>query len=92
MQHLEPDTEAYLLALRELGVAADEALAVDDSAVRLRAARAAGIATIVVTNGHAEGQDFRGAALVVPAFDGPEPVTAQRCRAVHGRWWAAAPG
>jgi HAD superfamily hydrolase (TIGR01509 family) len=88
VQHLKPDPEAYLLALQELGVAADEALAIEDSEVGLRAARAAGIATIVVTNGYTAGQDFRGAALVVPAFDGPEPVTAQQCRAVHERWWA----
>lgn len=81
---LKPAPDAYLLALRRLGVEAAEAIAVEDSAVGLRAARAAGLATVVITNGYTAGQDFTGAAVVRPAFDGDLPLTAAGCRAVLG--------
>jgi len=57
-------------------------VAVEDSAVGLRAARAAGLATIVVTNGYTAGQDLTGAGLVRTSFDGDAPLTAAGCRAV----------
>ncbi|GAA0946552.1 HAD-IA family hydrolase [Pseudonocardia zijingensis] len=86
---LKPDPEVYLRALAALGLEARDALAVEDSAVGLRAATAAGLATVVVTNGYTADQDFTGAAAVLPGFDGPEPLRAQRCRALHRRWWTA---
>ncbi|GEL19753.1 HAD-IA family hydrolase [Pseudonocardia asaccharolytica] len=84
---LKPDPAAYRLVLQELGLRADEALAVEDSAIGLRSVTAAGLATIVVTNDYTAGQDFAGAAAVRAGFDGPEPLSAQRCRAVHDSWW-----
>lgn len=87
---LKPDPEVYLRALAGLGLPAAEALAVEDSAVGLRAATAAGLATVVVTNGYTADQDFSGAAAVLPGYDGLEPLRAQRCRALHRRWWTAA--
>ncbi|OZM76535.1 phosphatase [Pseudonocardia sp. MH-G8] len=87
---LKPDPEVYLRALAELGLPASEALAVEDSAVGLRAATAAGLATVVVTNGYTAEQDFAGAAAALPGYDGPEPLRAPRCRALHGQWWSAA--
>jgi HAD superfamily hydrolase (TIGR01509 family) len=84
---LKPDPEVYLRALAGLGLRAAEALAVEDSAVGLRAAAAAGLATVVVTNGYTADQDFAGAAAVLPGFDGPQPLRAGRCRALHRRWW-----
>jgi HAD superfamily hydrolase (TIGR01509 family) len=78
---LKPEPDAYLLALRLLGVGAAGAVAVEDSAVGLRAARAAGLATIVVTNGYTADQDLSGATLVRAAFDDPQ-LTAADCRAV----------
>jgi HAD superfamily hydrolase (TIGR01509 family) len=86
---LKPDPEVYQRALAGLGLASTEALAVEDSGTGLRAASAAGLATIVVTNGYTAGQDFAGAAAVVPGYDRPEPLRAQRCRALHRRWWGA---
>lgn len=88
VRRLKPDPEAYLLALRGLSLPAEEVLAVEDSAVGLRSALGAGLATAVVTNGYTAGQDFTGAAAVLPAFDRPEPLTADRCRALLERWWA----
>jgi HAD superfamily hydrolase (TIGR01509 family) len=84
---LKPDPEAYLLALAGLGLDASAALAVEDSAVGLTAAAAAGLATVVVTNGYTAGQDFGAAAALLPAYDGEQPLTAEACVAVHDNWW-----
>jgi HAD superfamily hydrolase (TIGR01509 family) len=84
---LKPDPEAYVRALAELGLPAAEALAVEDSENGLRAATAAGLATLVVTNDYTTNQDFTGAAAVLPGYDGPPPLTAARCRALHRHWW-----
>ncbi len=73
---LKPDPAAYLLALERLGVAAADAVAVEDAAPGLAAARAAGLATVVVTNHYTRWHDLRGAALVREEFDRPRPLTA----------------
>jgi HAD superfamily hydrolase (TIGR01509 family) len=88
VRHLKPDPEAYRLALRTLGLGPTQALVVEDSAVGLRAATAAGLATVVVTNGYTEKQDFDGAAAVLPSFDGEAQLSLERCVALHERWWA----
>jgi len=59
-----PDSPLYRRALVELGIAAHEAIAIEDSDVGLRAAQAAGIPTAVFYNDATFGQSFRGAALV----------------------------
>jgi HAD superfamily hydrolase (TIGR01509 family) len=84
---LKPDPEAYQLALQGLGLEARDALAVEDSGVGLTAAAGAGLATVVVTNGYTAGQDFTGAAVVLPGYDGPQPLSAERALAVHDDWW-----
>ncbi|AEA28339.1 HAD-superfamily hydrolase, subfamily IA, variant 3 [Pseudonocardia dioxanivorans CB1190] len=103
VERLKPDPEAYLLALQGLGLDASAALAVEDSGVGVRAATGAGLATVVVTNGYTVGQDFTGAALVLPGYDGGPgggpgdrtaqggsgPLTAQRAIDVHTAWWRA---
>ncbi|MFC4947265.1 HAD-IA family hydrolase [Pseudonocardia sp. GCM10023141] len=84
---LKPDPEAYLLALRGLGLAPTAALAVEDSAIGLRSACAAGLPVVVVTNDYTVDQRFDGAAAVRPAYTGEHDLSAQLCREVHGRWW-----
>lgn len=84
--NLKPDPEVYLRTLEALRLPPHEVLAVEDSAVGLAAATAAGLATIVVTNGYTADQDFPGAAVVLPAFDRPQPLTVERCRALHRQW------
>ncbi len=86
---LKPDPAVYLLALRRLRLMPEHALAIEDSALGLRAARSAGLATVVVTNDYTAGQDFDGAATVLPTFDRPDALSATRCFAEHRRWWAA---
>lgn len=83
---LKPDPEVYLRALAALDLPAAEALAVEDSAVGLRAATAAGLAAVVVTNGYTVGQDFAGAVAVLRGYDdGSPPLRAAQCRALHAR-------
>jgi HAD superfamily hydrolase (TIGR01509 family) len=86
---LKPDPEAYLKALDGLGLAPHEALAVEDSANGLQAATAAGLPTVVVTNGYTREQDFTGAAAVRPAYDAPHQLLTAECRELQRQWWAA---
>jgi HAD superfamily hydrolase (TIGR01509 family) len=86
VERKKPFPDAYLSALRRLGCAPHQCVAFEDSAHGLRAARAAGIFTIVTPTSWTAGQDFSGAAMVgapVPSlarlqrlFDGklPRPV------------------
>ena len=80
----KPDPEVYRQALGELGVRAANAMAVEDSADGLRAALGAGLATIVVTTELTRDDDFTGATAVLPGYDGPEPLSAHRCRRLLG--------
>jgi HAD superfamily hydrolase (TIGR01509 family) len=82
-----PDPEAYQLALWELGIPAENALAVTGSAPVLRAANSVGLATVVVTDRAA--QDFPAAAAVRSDYAGTEPLRIADCQRLHGRWWAA---
>jgi HAD superfamily hydrolase (TIGR01509 family) len=84
-----PDSEVYVRALADLGLAPENVLAVEDSEPGLRAAAAAGLATVVVTTAYTAEQNFTGAAAVLPAYDGAEPLLAHRCQRLHRHWWAA---
>lgn len=88
VSRLKPDPAAYLRALELLDVRAENALAVEDSEVGLRAAAAARLATIVVTTDYTAGQDFSRAALVRNAFDRETPLDSVLCRRIHRQWWA----
>jgi HAD superfamily hydrolase (TIGR01509 family) len=80
-----PDPEAHRHALWELGLTAEEAIAVTGSASGLRAATAAGLATMVVTG---EGAPQIPAALAVrPDFGGEQPLRIVDCQRLHAQWW-----
>jgi HAD superfamily hydrolase (TIGR01509 family) len=64
---LKPDPAVYIEALSRLSVPAGRALAVEDSGNGLRAALAAGVGCVVVTNDYTRDQDFSGAAAVYPS-------------------------
>jgi len=64
----KPAPDIYLLALRELGADAADAIAVEDSANGLRAALAAGLTTVVTVSSYTAEEDFTGAALVVSSL------------------------
>lgn len=88
VSRLKPDPEVYLRALERLDLSPDDALAVEDSALGLRAARAAGLATIVVTTDYTADQDFTGAATVRSSYDGADPLIAASCERIHRQWRA----
>jgi HAD superfamily hydrolase (TIGR01509 family) len=85
---LKPDPAVYNRALELLGVCPENALAIEDSEVGLRAAVAARVATIVVTTDYTANQDFGGAAVVRDSFDSRKPLDAASCRRIHRQWWA----
>lgn len=89
VSQLKPDPEVYLRALDELCLRPEDALAVEDSAVGLRSARAAGLATVIVTNGYTKDQDFDGAAAVHPGYDTGPALLADRCQQIHHNWWTS---
>jgi dihydroxyacetone kinase phosphoprotein-dependent L subunit len=86
----KPAPDIYLLALRELGVAAADAVVVEDSRNGLLAAGGAGIACLVTVNDFTADEDFSEAALVVSSLGDPgDPavrVLANRSRATPGEW------
>ncbi|OIH95617.1 HAD-IA family hydrolase [Curtobacterium sp. MCBA15_001] len=74
--HKKPAPDIYELAVRELGVSADDVVVVEDSANGLRAAVAAGLTTVVTISSYTADEDFTGAALVVDSLgDLPDTPT-----------------
>lgn len=64
----KPAPDIYELALRGLELLPEHAIAFEDSPNGLRAARAAGIGTVVTPNYWTEGGDFSGAMLLLPSL------------------------
>ena len=81
-----PDSEAFRTALWELGIPAENALAITGSASGLRAATSAGLASVVITGDGAP--DIPAALAVRPDYAGGEPMRIADCRRLHGRFWA----
>jgi len=71
VEAVKPDPEAYLLALRRLGLSPGETVAIEDSPIGLAAARAAGIPGIAV--GHR--REFGGWVGDATYFSGLEPIS-----------------
>ena len=68
VEHGKPAPDAYLLALKQLHIAPSDALAIEDTANSVMAAKRAGI-TVVATPGELSvGQDFWQADVVVDAL------------------------
>lgn len=65
---LKPDPAVYEEVLRRTGLRAEQAVAVEDSGNGVRAAVAAGLPCVAVTNDYTRGDDLDGAALVADAF------------------------
>ncbi len=68
----KPDPEAFLTALERLGTTTDDTVAVEDSHEGLVAAKAAGLACAVVTNGYTADHDLTSADLVLDGFGEPQ--------------------
>jgi HAD superfamily hydrolase (TIGR01509 family) len=78
----KPDPQVYCHVLDRLGLAAEECLAIEDSALGLRAALSAGLPTVVMVNDYTRGQDFTGALAV---RDDLGQVELAQLRAWHGK-------
>lgn len=81
----KPDPEAFTLALQRLGLPADAAVGVEDSAEGLESAKGAGLACVVVANGYTIDHDLDAADLVLDGFGEPsQPATVLADRAGTG--------
>lgn len=70
----KPAPDAYEYALKHLGISADEALAIEDTANSVLAAKRAGIAVIATRGEYTADQDVALADLVLDALGGPDGV------------------
>jgi HAD superfamily hydrolase (TIGR01509 family) len=68
----KPAPDIYLLALNRLGITPRDAIAFEDSAIGVAAAKAAGLLTVATPNDWTRGQDFAAADLVLPCLADPE--------------------
>lgn len=72
----KPAPDIYRYVLERLRLSPDRCLAFEDSANGLRAARAAGLATVVTVNDYTRDHDFSGAAVVLDQLGEPrQPAT-----------------
>lgn len=67
----KPDPQAYQQALERLNVAAEDALAIEDSPAGLHAARAAGVGCLITRGSYFEHANFAGAVHVCADLDEP---------------------
>jgi HAD superfamily hydrolase (TIGR01509 family) len=68
----KPAPDIYELALASLRLPPDACVAIEDSAKGLRAARAAGLRTVVTPTYWTTSDDFAGAAAVLPGLGDPD--------------------
>jgi len=71
----KPAPDVFELALEQLGLPADQCLALEDTEHGLRSSLGAGLKTVVTTNEYTVGQDFSGALAVVESLGENGPVT-----------------
>ncbi len=70
--HKKPAPDIYLWVLEKLGVAPNEAIAIEDSAPGLAAARGAGLTTLITVSDYTRNQDFTGAVAVLSDLGEPD--------------------
>jgi beta-phosphoglucomutase-like phosphatase (HAD superfamily) len=68
----KPDPEIYNLALSKLGLKPEEVMVVEDSKNGVAASKAAGIKTIVTTNGYTEKEDVSAGDVIVTCLGDPD--------------------
>lgn len=68
----KPAPDVYLLALGHLGIAPHRAVAFEDSAIGVAAAKAAGVFTVAAPTDWTRGQDLAAADLVLPSLADPD--------------------
>ena len=78
----KPNPQVYMKVLADLGMRAADCVAFEDSSNGLRAARAAGLDTVITPNGFTAHHDFNGALRVVPDLS---QVNVARLKEWHNR-------
>jgi HAD superfamily hydrolase (TIGR01509 family) len=78
----KPNPQVYMKVLADLGLRAADCVAFEDSSNGLRAARAAGLHTVITPNSFTAHHDFTGSLRVVPDLSG---VTVARLKEWHNR-------
>lgn len=73
----KPDPEIYNLALSKLGLQPNEAFVVEDSKNGVKAAKAAGLRTIVTTNHYTEKEDVNAGDVIVSCLGDPDGEKAE---------------
>ncbi|MDQ6999851.1 MAG: HAD-IA family hydrolase [Mariprofundus sp.] len=68
----KPAPDIYHYAMEQLGMAAENTLALEDSANGWKSAQAAGVKCVVTVNGYTREHDFSGADLVVTELGEPD--------------------
>lgn len=68
----KPAPDIYRLALQRLGITARRAVAFEDSAIGVTAAKAAGLLTVATPSDWTRGQDLAAADLVLPSLGDPD--------------------
>jgi beta-phosphoglucomutase-like phosphatase (HAD superfamily) len=68
VRHSKPAPDVYLLALARLGVSARDAVAIEDTATGVAAARAAGLRCLAIPHEHSLNQDFSAATAVLKSM------------------------
>lgn len=77
--HKKPAPDLYRLAIERLGVTPEQCLAVEDSAMGLASATAAGVPTLITANENTAHEDFAAALLVLDSLGEPDaPAVAVR--------------
>jgi HAD superfamily hydrolase (TIGR01509 family) len=72
VKNKKPDPEIYNLALSKLGLKPEEVMVVEDSKNGVKASKAAGIQTIVTTNGYTEKEDVEAGDIIVSCLGDPD--------------------
>lgn len=81
----KPAPDIYEIALSRLSLAPDGAVAFEDSALGVAAAKAAGLFTVATPNRWTRGDDFAAADLVLPSLGEPDhPLTGRAAARVGG--------
>ena len=82
VEHGKPAPDAYAHALRQLGVAPADALAIEDTANSVMAAKRAGVTVVATPGAVTSGQDFWQADVVVDALAGTDGAIDSHVRAL----------
>ncbi|EYS85439.1 protein CbbY [Cupriavidus sp. SK-4] len=82
----KPAPDVYLAVLERLGLEGGDCLAIEDSANGLRAARAAGIPTVITPTAFSAQDSFEGALLVLPHLGDPGEPMPQHVPGAANRW------